>query len=130
MLKNRLEQFKKRQREDAAKIQAEMADAVSAEAGVAAAAAAPFGGDMHAEVDVADTADIHEDEEDYVEDYEPEMSPEPADPRTMHFDDRRLPIVNEEEILRQLVSLHLTTFARHFRLFHSAIQPFSPSFVY
>lgn len=63
-----------------------------------------FGGDIHAEVGIADDADDEADEDDYIEEYDPEMSPEPADPRTMHLDERRLPIVTEEDEWRALVS--------------------------
>jgi hypothetical protein len=99
VLKNRLEQFKKRQREDAAKVQAEMGGVLVNQNNEPQA----FGGDIRAEVGIADDADDEADEDDYIEEYDPEMSPEPADPRTMHLDERRLPIVTEEDEWRALV---------------------------
>ena len=62
-----------------------------------------FGGDMHADVGDAEDADDEADEEDFVEEYDPEMSPGPVDPRTMMLEERRLPIVDEEDELRALV---------------------------
>ncbi|WRT66241.1 uncharacterized protein IL334_003194 [Kwoniella shivajii] len=100
VLKNRLEQFKRRQREDAAKVQAELGGVIVNKN------ENQFGGDMHADAgDVAEELeDIEEDEDedDYVEPYDTEMSPPPADPRTMILDERRLPIVDEEDELRAL----------------------------
>ena len=108
VLKNRLEQFKRRQREDAAKVQAELGGVI--------VNAQPdndtFGGDMHAEVGIPDDADDEADEDDFVEEYDPEMSPAPADPRTMQLEERRLPIVDEEDELRAVVSCTSTTSAR------------------
>lgn len=100
VLKNRLEQFKRRQREDAAKVQAELG-------GVLVSNENAFGGDIHADAGAVPTGgdeadDEEEDEDDYVEDYDREMSPPIAEPRTMGLDERRLPIVNEEDELRAL----------------------------
>lgn len=94
VLKNRLEQFKKRQREDAAKVQAELGGTMASKA------EDNFGGDMRAEVGEAEEIDDEADEDDWVEAYQPEMSPSPADPKTMVLDDRRLPIVPEEDFFR------------------------------
>lgn len=96
---NRLEQFKKRQREDAAKLQAELGGVLVNRK----ADADNFGGDMHAEVGEAEDADDEADEDDYVEEYDPDMSPAPVDLRTMMLEERRLPIVDEEDELRALV---------------------------
>ncbi|OWZ60198.1 cactin [Cryptococcus neoformans c45] len=100
VLKNRLEQFKRRQREDAAKVQAELG-------GVLVSNENAFGGDIHADAGPVPTGgdeadDEEEDEDDYIEDYDREMSPSIAEPRTMGLDERRLPIVNEEDELRAL----------------------------
>ncbi len=97
MIKNRLEQFKKRQREDAAKVQAELG-------GVIVKKSDDFGGDIHAEGgDVEDDEEEEEDEDDYVEEYKREMSPELWEPKELAMDERRLPIVNEEDDLRAMV---------------------------
>lgn len=71
-------------------------------------AAQAYGGDIQAAVvevddDEADDEADEEDEDDFVEDYERGMSPAPVDLRTMPLDERRLPIVNEEDQLRALV---------------------------
>ncbi len=99
VLMNRLEQFKKRQREDAAKVQAELGGVLVK----GKSDADNFGGDMHAEVGDAEDADDEADEDDYVEEYDPEMSPAPVDIRTMQLEERRLPIINEEDELRAIV---------------------------
>ena len=96
---NRLEQFKKRQREDAAKVQAELGGVIVNRK----ADADNFGGDMHADVGEGEEADDEADEDDWVEEYEGNMSPPPADLRTMQLEERRLPIVDEEDELRALV---------------------------
>ncbi|KAK8864289.1 hypothetical protein IAR55_001535 [Kwoniella newhampshirensis] len=98
VLKNRLEQFKRRQREDAAKVQAELGGVI------VNSADNTFGGDMRADAGDVELEDIEEeeDEDDYVEIYDKEMSPAPADPRTMVLEERRLPIVDEEDELRAL----------------------------
>ncbi|WVQ99282.1 hypothetical protein IAU59_006414 [Kwoniella sp. CBS 9459] len=105
VLKNRLEQFKRRQREDAAKVQAELGGVIVNKPDD------QFGGDMHADAgmgmggsgaDLGDIDEEEEEEEDYVEAYDREMSPLPADPRTMVLDERRLPIIEEEDDLRAL----------------------------
>jgi hypothetical protein len=103
-LKNRLEQFKKRQREDAAKVHAELGASLRN----TAAPTDNFGGDMHAEVgEIEDDeeADDEMDEDDVIEDYDRDMSPFPADTRTMQLEERRLPIIEEEDNLRALVRL-------------------------
>lgn len=97
---NRLEQFKKRQREDAAKVQAELGGTLVK----GKSDADNYGGDIHAEVGDDEDADDEADEDDWVEEYDPEMSPGPVDVRTMMLEERRLPIVDEEDALRALVS--------------------------
>lgn len=102
MLKNRLEQFKKRQRDDALKA-TESGHRPAAEKQVT------FGGDMQAEAGEYDDednqdADDEVDEDDWVEEYEPEMSPGPVETRDMTLDDRRLPIIDEEDHTRAIVS--------------------------
>lgn len=111
MLKNRLEQFKKRQREDAAKAQAEMGGVLDETEDDGA-----FGGDMHAGGVEADVEDDEDDEDDFIESYRPEMSPEPVDTAKMTPDDRRLPFVLEEDELRALFK------ARH-TISHATFMP-------
>ncbi|WVQ83197.1 hypothetical protein IAT38_005336 [Cryptococcus sp. DSM 104549] len=116
VLKNRLEQFKRRQREDAAKYQAELGGVIVNSAN------RQFGGDMHA--DAGETVEIEEgaeddDEDDYVEPYSKDMSPEPADPRTMQLDERRLPIVDEEDELRALFTARHSITASNFMPRHA-----------
>lgn len=100
MIKNRLELFKKRQREDADKMKAELVAPV--------APAVPFGGDMQA--DIPESAEdneqeaIHIDEYEFAEEYSREMSPPLLDPGRVPSDDRKLPIVQEEDDMRDLVS--------------------------
>lgn len=68
-----------------------------------------FGGDMHA--DAGDVkleerdgeADDEMDEDDWVEEYDPCMSPPPAIVADLSLEDRRLPIRLEEDELRILV---------------------------
>jgi len=62
---------------------------------------------MHAdagelEEDADDEADAEED--DFVEDYDPEMSPKPLDPRKMVLEERKLPIISEEDYISNIVS--------------------------
>lgn len=102
VLKNRLEQFKKRQRDDAMKASASGNRPVSKEA-------ANYGGDMQAaemaEYDQqAEEADDEVDEDDWVEEYDPEMSPGPVETRDMTLEDRRLPVIEEEDHIRAIVS--------------------------
>lgn len=100
VLKNRLEQFKKRQREDAARVQAEMGVAL-----VGQTQGSAFEGELQAQG--GDDADDEMDEDDLVEEYDPSMSPKPLALREIHMDDRRLPIITEDEYLRDLVSFVL-----------------------
>ena len=83
VLRNRLELFKKRQREDAARAQADLAD-----------------GEEGEDVEEAYEAD----EEDYVEPYERDMSPVPMDLDAVVRDADlcHLPIVDEADMLRSL----------------------------
>ena len=118
---NRLEQFKKRQREDAAKVQAELGGVIVNRK----SEADNFGGDMHADIGDAEDADDEADEDDYVEEYDPEMSPAPVDLRTMQLEERRLPIVDEEDELRALVGA--VPMASASSLFQSSSLPVMPS---
>lgn len=112
MLKNRLEQFKKRQREDALAAEAELARRPVGEKRPEA-----YGGDI-----VADAGDAYDSEEgegegheveedDWVEEYDPEMSPEPVDMRYLPLEERRLPIFTPEGVQRDVVSRTLPSSA-------------------
>jgi hypothetical protein len=99
VLKNRLEQFKKRQREEAAKQQQELGNKIVAEG-----EAATFGGDMHAEGgDGEEYEDDADDEDDFIEDYSRSMSPGPVELKTLAQEDRRLPVITEDAFKRNIV---------------------------
>lgn len=85
VLKNRLEQFKKRQREDAAKVQAELGGALSAQ--------------VRAENSVA-----ADDNAEGIEAYDPSMSPQRVPISELPAADRNLPMVKASGALRDLVS--------------------------
>lgn len=65
-------------------------------------------GDMQAEAedygDMGEEADDEVDEDDWVEEYDPTMSPPPAEVSSMTLDDRRLPVIDEEDHIRAIVS--------------------------
>lgn len=95
-----MEQFKKRQREDAARVQTELATGSAKRDNV------PFGGDMRAEAAGDDEADdeMEEQEDDWIEEYTKEMSPAPQEISKMIIEERRLPIVYEDDEWRAIVS--------------------------
>lgn len=100
VLKNRLEQFKKRQRDEAAKQQKELGEKMAAQREADA-----FGGDMHAEgVEAEEDEDEMGDEDDVVEDYHRDMSPETVDVRAIAPEDRRLQVISEADFRRAVVS--------------------------
>lgn len=94
VIQNRLEQLRHRQREAALKVQEELGGTLAHQAGQ--------------EGGMEEMAGLEQDQEDgeaeELEEYEPEMSPEPVDPRRLPDNDSKLPIVNEEDALRALVS--------------------------
>lgn len=92
VLRNRLELFKKRQREDAAKAQADLAEPAQ---------------------EVEDEA-YEADEEDYVEPYDRDMSPAPLDMAAVQRDEVlcHLPIVEEADLLRDLYTARHTISAK------------------
>ena len=99
VLKNRLEQFKKRQREEAAKQQQELGNKI-----VAQGEAATFGGDMHADGGEGEEyEDDADDEDDFIEDYSRSMSPGPVELKTLAQEDRRLPVISEAAFKRDVV---------------------------
>lgn len=101
MLKNRLEQFKKRQRDEAAKQQRALGEKMAAEGETGG-----FGGDMHAEgAEGNESEEDGEEEDDVVEAYHRDMSPEPVLAKDLGLADRRLQISSEADFRRALVSL-------------------------
>lgn len=114
VLRNRLELFKQRQREEAARAQADLAEA---EAGGAAA-------------DADDEGAYEADEEDYVEAYERDMSPAPLDMAAMQADGElcHLRVVGEAELLRALYAARHTVSNKAYmpkvaRAEHAALAP-------
>jgi len=99
VLKNRLEQFKKRQREEAAKQQQELGNKMVAQGETSA-----FGGDIHADGDGEGYEDDADDEDDIIEDYSRSMSPGVVDVRDLAQEDRRLQVLTEAEFKRSIVS--------------------------
>lgn len=102
VLKNRLEQFKKRQREDAAKastIGNRQKKDIQVEQRQDEEPVAEADGEKEEKEDL--------DEDDWVEEYEPEMSPPPANIDRLSLEDRRLPIVDEVDHWRAIVRLAL-----------------------
>lgn len=102
VLKNRLEQFRKRQRDDA-----EKAAAVH-RPGRSGGQEDDAGADADVEPDDDDEEEeeeeeVNEDEDDFVEEYNPEMSPAPVEVGKMSLEDRRLPVIGEDDLLRSIV---------------------------
>lgn len=99
VIQNRLEQLRQRQREQALKVQEELggtlAEATEAVAGRAIRQDA---------IDEALAADKEAEVVEEVEEYSREMSPEVVAHKSLSSDDRGLPIVNEEDDMRALVS--------------------------
>jgi hypothetical protein len=101
-MQNRLEQLRQRQREQALKVQEELGGKIADTGEQDDAALARQAAEAAAEeMDLGDEVDIEED----VELYEREMSPELVDGNKLPYEDRTLPIVDEEEDLRALVSV-------------------------
>jgi hypothetical protein len=100
VLKNRLEQFKKRQREEAAKQQQALGQKM-----VAQGEADTFGGDMHADSGEVngEAEDDADDEDDIIEEYSRSMSPTPINLKDAVVEDRRLPVLTEKEFKQALV---------------------------
>lgn len=103
VVRNRLEQLRKRQRDEALQAQEELL------AGVAKSAAR---GDRHVgfEVDAPQQETVADED---IEPYDRSMSPALLDIRKLPYDEREIDIVTEMEDLRAIVSCH---FAQGFRL--------------
>ena len=114
-MQNRLEQLRQRQREQALKVQEELGGKLAGARGGAAeddlllddpAAAARQAAEMAAEemdLDLGDDVDAAASDE-VVEVYDRAMSPELIEGNKLAYEDRTLPIVDEEESLRAMVS--------------------------
>lgn len=92
VIQNRLEQLRQKQRTQALRVQEELGGTIT---NMAIAAAT--------EVTEEEAAAAEEEEE--IEEYSRDMSPELLDPASLPQEDRNLPIVDEEDELRALVSL-------------------------
>ena len=96
VVRNRLEQLRKLQRDEALLAQRELL------AGVNNSVSRSWGGDIRAEA-VAEASEATVEKEE-AEDYERIMSPEPIDIRKLPYDDRQIQIVSEKEDVEALVS--------------------------
>jgi hypothetical protein len=102
VMQNRLEQLRQRQREQALKVQEELGGKMAGGDSLDPAAAARQAAELAAEeMELGDDlGETGEDEQ--VEPYDREMSPELLDGKELSYEDRSLPIVDEEESLRAL----------------------------
>ncbi|TDL29445.1 hypothetical protein BD410DRAFT_779844 [Rickenella mellea] len=98
VVRNRLEQLRKRQRDEAFQAQEELL------AGVAKNASKGWGGDLRVEAVSSAELELVEPEED-VEKYDRSMSPGLLDIRRLHYEERQVQILTEEEDLRALMEL-------------------------
>ena len=103
VLQNRLEQLRLRQREDALKVQSDVAAQVTHAAGRAGGwgAGANDGGDDMEDIDEEEEQII---EEDMLEAYSEEMGPELFHPSKLSYEDKQVPVVDELEEKKKLVS--------------------------
>lgn len=109
VVRNRLEQLRKRQRDEALVAQEELL------AGNTKPLARAWGGDMHA-VATQDIKDTEGAAEDMPEAYERSMSPMPIDLKRLSYEDRQLPIISEEEDIQMLVSIYIHNYVSGSRL--------------
>jgi hypothetical protein len=101
-MQNRLEQLRQRQREQALKVQEELGGTLAGE-GMDDAAIARQAAELAAEeMDLGDDIDGSDE---VIEPYDRAMSPEAVEGNKLAYEDRTLPIVDEEEDLRALVSI-------------------------
>ena len=98
MVRNRLEQLRKRQRDEAFNAQKELLEGVKK-----AGSSKTWGGDMHIE-SVSEVANAAVEQSEEAEDYDREMSPEPMDPKHMSYEDRQLRVIDFQDDLHELVS--------------------------
>ncbi|KAJ9106383.1 hypothetical protein QFC21_001529 [Naganishia friedmannii] len=90
VIKNRLEQLRQKQRQQALKVQEELGGTMASSSVLANAT----------DISEADAEAVEEEEE--LEEYSREMSPELLDPARLPQEDRNMPIVDEEDELRAL----------------------------
>ncbi|KAH8118345.1 mid region of cactin-domain-containing protein [Phellopilus nigrolimitatus] len=107
VVRNRLEQLRKRQRDEALLAQEELL------AGVVKGASKTWGGDMRAEA-VPEPEETLQDAAEDAEPYERSMSPALLDIRKLPYDDRQIKVVSEEEDLRTLLELRRSVAASRF----------------
>ena len=100
VVRNRLEQLRKRQRDEALVAQEELLAGRTKKP-----LARAWGGDMHA-VAVQEIKDIKGDDEEVPEVYDRSMSPTPIDMKRLSYEERQLPVISEEEHTRTLVGLN------------------------
>ena len=114
-MQNRLEQLRQRQREQALKVQEELGGKLAGGAteDLDDAAAARQAAEMAAEeMDLGDDVDASDE---VAEPYDREMSPELIEGNKLSYEDRTLPIVDEEESLRAMVSGRRVVWAAVYR---------------
>lgn len=108
VVRNRLEQLRKRQRDEALVAQQELL------AGANDSASRGWGGDMRAEATVADNIAQSEDATEQVEPYSRAMSPPLLDLSSLRYEDRQLDIVGEDEARAALFAQRRTVAATRF----------------
>lgn len=97
VVRNRLEQLRKRQRDEAVLAQEELL------AGVAKNISKGWGGDLRAEAVMETPETANAEVEEVTEPYERSMSPALLDIRKLPYDDRQIRVVSEKEDLQALV---------------------------
>ena len=103
VVSNRLEQLRRRQRDEALMAQRELL------AGTTKNTARPWGGDLRAEA-IAQPVEVPPTEVEEVEPYDRSMSPDLLDIKRLPYDDRQIRVVQEKDDIQALVS---TGFAKH-----------------
>ncbi|EJD01195.1 uncharacterized protein FOMMEDRAFT_110825 [Fomitiporia mediterranea MF3/22] len=98
VVRNRLEQLRKRQRDEALLAQRELLAGVSK-------STRSWGGDMRAEAIAQPAAEVPVEVEEVSEPYDRSMSPAPLDIRKLPYDDRQIRIVPEKEDVQGLLQL-------------------------
>lgn len=110
VVRNRLEQLRKRQRDEALQAQEELL------AGVVQRAPGNWGGDMRVEA-VIDSQEVEREAPESVEEYDRSMSPAPLDIRKLPYDERQIRSISASDDLMALVSLLITNaFTLSYRL--------------
>ena len=106
VLSNRLEQLRMRQREDALRVQGDIAALVNHTAS-RAQGGANDGVDEEDEMGEEDEQLI---EEDMLEAYSDEMAPQLYEPSKLSYEDKQVPVVNDLEEKKKLVSVTLSCY--------------------